>query len=108
MAYDEFQDRHYDEVATVPDAIREFAWAVGYEKDNIGQAWLLSDYDTWTRNPHYRGPPVSHPEDEDRFLDYPVDPPNAYAIDEDEEEDLARMYDEGDDLPLKEDHDLPF
>ncbi len=27
--------------------------------------WLLSDYDTWERNPHYSGPPQQHPEDYD-------------------------------------------
>ena len=27
--------------------------------------WLLSDYDVWVRNPHYRGEPGAHPEDDE-------------------------------------------
>jgi hypothetical protein len=25
-------------------------------------AWILSDFDTWERNPHYKGPEVPQPE----------------------------------------------
>ena len=27
--------------------------------------WLLSDYDVWVKNPHYRGEPGAHPEDDE-------------------------------------------
>lgn len=31
------------------------------------QAWILSDFDTWERNPHYNGPPnPRHPEEDNR------------------------------------------
>ena len=43
------------------EAIREWARNVGHERQD--QAWLLSDYDTWERNPFYRGPPQPHPEE---------------------------------------------
>lgn len=50
-----------DRLANHSDAMREFA-------ENAGgifpeSAWLLTDYDVWVRNPHYRGPPQPHPED---------------------------------------------
>lgn len=35
-------------------AVREWAWVVGAEVPD--RQWLLSDYDSWERNPHYRGP----------------------------------------------------
>ena len=44
----------------IQDAIREWAWSYGAE--HPGQAWLLSDRDSWERNPHYTGPDVPHPE----------------------------------------------
>jgi hypothetical protein len=49
-------------LATVNEAIREMAWNIGNEYSD--QAWLLSDYDVWTPNPHYSGPPQPHPEDD--------------------------------------------
>ena len=43
-------------------AIREWAW--NYGMDHPEKAWLLSDLDTWEKNPHYRGAPQPHPEEE--------------------------------------------
>lgn len=43
------------------DAVREWAWNAGH--DNPDVPWLLSDYDTWERNPFYRGPAAPHPDD---------------------------------------------
>ena len=43
------------------EAVREWVWTVG--QDRADQQWVLSDYDTWERNPHYRGPDQGHPED---------------------------------------------
>jgi len=32
---------------------------------NDNRPWLLTDFDTWVRNPNYNGPPnPPHPEDE--------------------------------------------
>ena len=45
----------------MPHAVREWAWVVGAEVPD--RQWLLSDYDSWERNPHYRGPDQGHPED---------------------------------------------
>ena len=45
----------------IQEAIREWVWIVGAER--LDQQWLLSDYDSWERNPHYRGPDQGHPED---------------------------------------------
>lgn len=47
----------------ISDAVREWAWSVGRDYPNA--QWLLSSYDTWERNPHYRGPEQRHPEDYD-------------------------------------------
>lgn len=46
--------------ATPAEACAEYARAVGAE--NVSQAWILTDYDTWERNPFYCGPAVRHPE----------------------------------------------
>ena len=43
------------------EAVREWVWTVG--QDRSDQQWVLSAYDTWERNPHYRGPDQGHPED---------------------------------------------
>lgn len=50
-------------LATRSQAVSEWAWNVGRER--LGDAWLLSDYDTWERNPHYTGPDVPHPESDE-------------------------------------------
>lgn len=42
-------------------ACREFAHNVGAEKPDV--EWLLTDFDTWERNPYYQGEPGPHPED---------------------------------------------
>ena len=49
----------------IQQAIREWAWVVGAERPD--QQWLLTDYDSWEPNPHYRGPDQGHPED---YYDY--------------------------------------
>ena len=36
-------------------------WTVGADRPD--QEWLSSDFDTWEKNPHYRGEPGPHPED---------------------------------------------
>jgi hypothetical protein len=50
-------------LATPADAIREYAWNAGAMFSN--RAWILTDYDVWVKTPHYKGPPVKHPEDDD-------------------------------------------
>ena len=76
-------------LATYHDATREYARNVGM--NNLDQAWILSPYDTWERNPFYSGPPVAHPEDTceqfgmiDREWDRPTTPKTRgdYADDE--------------------------
>jgi hypothetical protein len=49
-------------LATMSDAVREYARNVGAERPD--RAWILSPYDTWERNPCYSGPPARHPEDD--------------------------------------------
>lgn len=48
-------------LATMEDAVREYATNAGAARPNV--EWILSDYDTWVRNPHYTGQPGPHPED---------------------------------------------
>lgn len=48
-------------LATMTDAVREYARAVGYDQPLV--QWILSDYDTWEPNPFYCGPDQGHPED---------------------------------------------
>lgn len=54
-------------LANYNDAVREYARNVGQEKPE--QCWLLSSYDTWVRNPFYKGEPVRHPEEDDYLGD---------------------------------------
>ncbi len=44
----------------IEEAVREWKFAVGRECPN--ECWLLSDYDTWERNPFYQGHEQPHPE----------------------------------------------
>lgn len=62
------------------EAMSQWVWAYGAERPD--EAWILSDYDTWHRNPHYTGPEQRHPED--------------YGFDEDDEQ---RDYGDGVDDP---------
>ena len=48
--------------ATEQEAVREWAWNVGYEDCYKDRMWICSNYDTWERNPHYQGPEQIHPE----------------------------------------------
>ena len=50
------------ELATRAEAVREYAYNCGAPAD---RAWILHDWDVWTPNPRYDGPPVPHPEDVD-------------------------------------------
>lgn len=62
--YDEFEQDPPDHVATMSEAVREWAWNCGGDPQYIQHAWMLHDYDAWVCNPHYRGPPQPHPESE--------------------------------------------
>lgn len=52
-----------DHPATKSEACREFAH--NYGSMHPEKAWVLTDFDTWERNPYYSGPAVPHPEDND-------------------------------------------
>jgi hypothetical protein len=43
-----------DRCATPAEACREYAHNVG--QDNHDWAWILTDWDTWERNPFFNGP----------------------------------------------------
>jgi hypothetical protein len=47
-------------LATMKDAVQEYALWVGRDKPYT--QWILSDYDSWEKNPHYIGPDQGHPE----------------------------------------------
>ena len=55
-----FDDDRWGHLATPSEAAREYAWNVG--ADNPHRAWILTDYDSWEKNPFYHGEPVPHPE----------------------------------------------
>ena len=57
-----YYEQEQDQLATHSDAMREYTWNVGAENPN--QAWILTNYDVWMKNPYYHGPAVQHPEDE--------------------------------------------
>jgi hypothetical protein len=56
--------------ATHDEAISEWVRNCGSDPTRIGHQWLLTDYDTFVRNPHYTGPAQRHPDEEE---DYPVE-----------------------------------
>ena len=68
-------------LATIDQAIDEWVFNVGIDRKDT--AWLLSDYDSWHKNPHYAGIPVPHPECED--FDQPLDIDDT--VDDDFEDD---------------------
>lgn len=49
-------------VGISPPHVREWARNVGREFPD--REWLLTEYDSWERNPFYRGEPGPHPEDD--------------------------------------------
>jgi hypothetical protein len=51
-------------------AVREWVWVVG--RDIPDQEYILSDYDSWEKNPFYLGKPGRHPEDYDCEYDEEV------------------------------------
>jgi hypothetical protein len=44
------------------EAVRQYAYVYGEE--DVDSEWILSPFDTWERNPHYRGEPGRHPEED--------------------------------------------
>lgn len=48
-----YNEQHDDAgpVATPTDACREYAYTVGTERPS--QPWILTNYDTWERNPYF-------------------------------------------------------
>jgi len=54
------------------EAVREWAWNAGQYR--LDQQWILSNYDTWERNPHYTGPDQGHPNDDEYYEDYEDEP----------------------------------
>ena len=64
-------DREREE-ALAQDALSQGAWnrmavnqyAAAHGAEEPERAWILSPFDSWEPNPHYRGPPVRHPEDD--------------------------------------------
>lgn len=55
-------ERFHDQYrATVQDGIRQ--WVRAYGEEHPDREWLLSDRDTWERNPYYTGEAGPHPED---------------------------------------------
>ena len=44
------------------EAVRQWVWEIGQDRTDC--EWLCSPYDSWERNPHYRGEPGRHPEDD--------------------------------------------
>lgn len=74
------------------EAVRE--WAFNYGYDHPDQQWLLSDLDTWERNPHYNGPDQGHPEDppEDDFYEPSDEDLDFLSFMDWAEEEASRKY----------------
>tara|TARA_R110000751_G_scaffold296352_1_gene405521 strand:+ start:388 stop:579 length:192 start_codon:yes stop_codon:yes gene_type:complete len=53
---------------------QDYADSVDQWKRNVGEEdtdrqWLLTNFDTWVKNPHYVGPDQRHPEDYEFDID---------------------------------------
>lgn len=55
------------EYATETDLDRMDAWERGAARPDV--AWVCTDRDVWHANPHYKGEPVPHPEDDGAYED---------------------------------------
>ena len=66
--------------ATTDHAITEWARKCGSDPHRIGRQWLLTDYDTFVRNPHYTGSALPHPDEEDYPVDSGVAPAAGHAV----------------------------
>ena len=62
-----YHEEDHQPLATMSEAVDEWRYAVG--QDRTDQQWILSDYDSWERNPFYQGPDQPHPE-ADEYEDY--------------------------------------
>lgn len=92
-----------DRLATPADAMREYAVNVGREKQD--QAWILTDYDVWVRNPYYRGPNRFDPETVNYYLSIGETPERIAEMEkaDDDDADLAdgcSVADFDDDIPF--------
>jgi hypothetical protein len=56
-----------EELASHRGAVNEWAENTGHLDPD--KAWLLHDFDVWVANPHYTGPKVPHPEEEEPMED---------------------------------------
>lgn len=74
------EEERFDHVATVSEAINEWAWNVGAEPGYVNLQWLVSSYDTIERNPHYHGPEQQHPEDPRSFEEWEEDQRRESAL----------------------------
>lgn len=61
--FEDDYDNHFSGGSYMTDAVRQYAYVYGEE--DVDSEWILSPFDTWERNPHYRGEPGRHPEDYD-------------------------------------------
>lgn len=62
------EEREYDHPSTMTELVRDQMRFEGAQVPE--QAWILSDLDTWERNPHYNGPAnPPHPEEDNYRTD---------------------------------------
>ena len=76
--------------ATTGEAVSEWARHCGSDPHRIGQQWLLTEYYTIVRNPHYTGPAQRHPDEpEDYALDSVVAPAAGHTVHADDRSQLV-------------------
>lgn len=59
--YNLFYSNGENKMSWMSEAVNQWTCVYGAEKSE--NAWILSPYDTWERNPCYRGPAQPHPEE---------------------------------------------
>lgn len=75
--------------ATHDEAVSEWTQAAGSDPHRIRRQWLVTDYDTIVRNPHYTGPAQRHPDEEDYPVDSVVAPAAGHTVHADDRSQLV-------------------
>lgn len=60
---DELRSEQLSDGEYMSEALHQYAGVYG--EDRSDEEWILSPFDSWERNPHYKGIPGRHPEDDE-------------------------------------------
>jgi len=97
--FEDCRSEHLSDSEYMSEALHQYAGVYG--EDRSDQEWILSPFDSWEKNPHYKGEPGRHPEDD--HYDEDEDYEQVMQTGEDEWEAALLGIDDG-----SADMDYPF